>query len=399
MIVTRTETIYLKQNKLLSYECHLSKNLFNEANYLIKQRMRVEKKWLRYKELDYILKNASINYHRLPSPIAQQTLRLIDKSWKAFFKSIKEWKKEPKKFLGRPKPPKYKAKNGEHIIYFTNQQCHIRDGYVTFPKLFDMKLKTTLTDVKLIQVRILPMGVGYRCEIVYEKDVDIKELDNKNIASIDLGLSNLVTMVNNIGKVPIIIKGNIPKSINQYYNKKLAKLKSDYKKHGLYSTKRIQRLHHKRNLKINDFFHKTSRYIIDYCVKNNIGTLIVGHNEGWKQNIKIGVKNNQKFVQLPFNKLIMQLEYKCEENGINFITTEESYTSKCSFLDNESMEKHDVYCGNRFKRGLFKTANGTIINADVNGAYNIMRKVISEFEGIEDVALHPVCISHEHICY
>ena len=149
-------------------------------------------------------------------------------------------------------------------------------------------------------------------------------------------------------------------------------------------------------MKINDFFHKVSKKIVDYCIKNNIGTLIIGYNQGWKQDCEIGKKNNQKFVQIPFFKLKNQIEYKCEDVGINVKFQDESYTSKCSFLDDEEVNKKPYYLGQRMKRGLFRSSNGTIINADVNGAYNIMKKAIpGAVKGIEGVALHPVRLSHE----
>lgn len=398
MIVKRTEIIYLKHSDNISSLCHISKNLYNQANYLIKKELDENNKWLHYKELDELLKDTE-NYRKLNRQTSQQILRTLDKSWKAFFRAIKDWKKNPSKYLGMPRPPKYKKKNGEHMLIFTNQQCKIKDGILKFPKLVNFKLKTRITN-KLNQVRIIPMGVGYKCEIIYEKEIKESKLKNNNIACIDLGLTNIVTMVNNIGEKPIIIKGGIVKSINQYFNKEKARLQNLHDKCNQNTLKSISKLYHVRNNKINDFFHKTSRTIINLCIKNDIKTLVIGYNEGWKQECNMGKRNNQNFVQVPFNKLVQQLEYKCEDAGITFVKQEESYTSKCSFLDNESICKQEQYIGKRFQRGLFKSSNGLIINADVNGAYNILKKAIpNAIEGIEDVALHPVSISHEHICY
>jgi IS605 OrfB family transposase len=148
-------------------------------------------------------------------------------------------------------------------------------------------------------------------------------------------------------------------------------------------------------MKINDFFHKASKRIVDFCVKHNIGTLVIGYNEGWKQEVDMGKRNNQKFTQIPFHRLLEQLKYKAEDVGLKVIEQEESYTSKCSFLDGEPVERRTSYLGKRIKRGLFRSSNGTIINADVNGAYNIMKKAIPDLDGIEGVALHPVSIAHE----
>lgn len=385
MIEQRTETIYLQYNPVLSSFCHISKNLYNQANYIVKQGM-IDRNWIRYKELDSLLKD-NPSYKSLPAQSAQQTLKLLDKNWSSFFASIREWKRDPSKFLGMPRPPKYKHKNGEFALILTNQQCKIRNGIIKLPKkLGNLEIKTRLKQFN--QIRILPQGVGYKCEIVYEKEMIDLHLDKERVAAIDLGIDNLITMVNNIGETPIIVKGGIVKSTNQYYNKEKAKIQSFLDKHKLQSSRRLDYMTHKRNLKINDYFHKSSRAIINYCIKNNIGRIIIGYNELWKQESNMGKKNNQKFVNIPYLKLIQQIEYKAAEVGISTEKTEESYTSKCSFLDLEPMEKRN-YVGVRVHRGLFKSSNGTLINADCNGAYNIMRKVISLKE-IEDVVLHPI---------
>lgn len=218
-----------------------------------------------------------------------------------------------------------------------------------------------------------------------------------NIISIDLGLDYLATITNNIGKTSIVVNGRNIKSINHYYNKKLAKLKSEI---GTGTSKRIQILTLKRNNKIRDALHKTSHFIISYCIKNMIDTIVVGSNKNWKQNIFIGKRNNQNFVQIPYDTLLKQIEYKALKEGIKMIITEESYTSKASFLDidtlpmfnNKKPEKHK-FSGERIHRGLYKTANNTLINADVNGSLNIGRKVFLNdlwSDRIEGVVFHPV---------
>jgi len=221
-------------------------------------------------------------------------------------------------------------------------------------------------------------------------------LDKKRIIGIDLGLNNIITIANNAGLPPAVIKGNIIKSINQFYNKQLAIYKSIKDKQGIvYETKNIQILTRKRNNKINNIFHKISRKIVDYCIDYNFGTIIIGYNRTWKQNINIGKLNNQKFVQLPFFKLISQIQYKSKLIGIELIVEDESFTSKCSFLDNEPIEKHKIYKGKRIGRGLFRSQRGIFINADVNGAYNIIKKAFPKAisaDGIEGVGLHPYSI-------
>ena len=231
MKVTRTEQIWLPPNKILSNLCHLSKNLFNQGNYLIKQTLDKEGKWIHSNEIDKILNgkgaDPSENYKHLPSGTAQHILISLDKSWKGFFRAIKEWKVHPEKFYSKPNPPRYKKKNGEHILFFTNRQCKIEDNILEFPKKVGFELRTRLpNDTNLREVRIIPKGVGYVCEIVYQKEVDVKEKDKNRVVGIDFGSKNIIAMVNNIGLKPIIVKddGTGIKSINQFYNKRMAEL-------------------------------------------------------------------------------------------------------------------------------------------------------------------------------
>lgn len=396
MIFKRVEEIWIKPNKQISYYCHLSKNLYNEANYIIKQEYSKSGKWVRYYELNSKLKTSE-NYKLLPSQTAQQTLRLLDRSWKSFFNSIKIWKKNKNQFKSRPKPPKYKNKNGEYILVFTNQQCKIRNNKLIFPKMLNFELKTRFDDkTNLREVRIIPKGIGYSIEIVYDKEIEPANLDKERIIGIDLGIRNLVTIANNIGEKPIIVKGGVCKSINQFCNKEISRIQKIYMNQGIKTGKKLKKIINKRNRKIKDYLHKVSRFIINYCIKNNIGTIIIGYNQDWKQNLNIGKKNNQNFYQIPFNTLINQIKYKSEETGIDIILQEESHTSKCSFLDNEPIEYHNEYMGKRIKRGLFRSKNGIIINADVQSALNIIRKAVPkafakvEADGIEGVELHPI---------
>ncbi|ABY95675.1 transposase, IS605 OrfB family [Thermoanaerobacter pseudethanolicus ATCC 33223] len=367
--------------------CFTAKNLYNYANYIIRQEFINNNKWIRYKKLNKTLKEHE-TYKNLPAQTAQQTLRLLDRNWKSFFKAMKEWRKDKSKFNGKPKLPKYKKKNGRSIAIFTNQQCKIKDGYLTFPKT-DLKLKTRV-EGKLKEVRIVPKGSVYVIEIVFEKEVVETKKSSKRIAGIDLGLNNFVTLVNNIGVKPIVINGKVIKSINQYYNKKKAEPMSYVGNRG--TSNRIKKLSIKRDNKIKDLMHKISRFVANWCKQYDIDTLIVGYNAGWKQEIELGKINNQNFVSIPFNTFINMLKYKCEEEGITFILVEESYTSGCSFLDNEEISKENYNSNRRIKRGLFRSNKGILINADVNSGYNIIRKVFPEAfaEGIEGVGLHPV---------
>ena len=220
----------------------------------------------------------------------------------------------------------------------------------------------------------------------------IREFQDK----VDLGINNLATLTTNlIGDTPMVISGKVVKSYNQYYNKQVAHYKSILElQNGRKTSRRIRRLHLKRKLKIEDYMHKTSRYIVNQLVSKGVNTLIIGKNDGWKQDINIGKVNNQKFVQIPFESLISKLQYKCSLVGINVELINESYTSKCSFLDGETIEKHEEYVGKRIHRGLFRSAQGTLINADVNGSYNILRKSKPKafVDGVEGVVVHPVIL-------
>ena len=396
MKIIRTEQIWIKGDSIISNLCHLSKNLYNQANYIIKNAEK--ENWIRYGDLNKILKEESENYQSLPAQTSQQILKLLDKSWTSFFRAIKAWKKHPNNFYSKPNPPRYKKKNGEHVLVFTNQQCKIKDGILKFPKKVNLEIKTRLLDAtNLREVRIIPKGVGYVAEIVYEKEVEVEKKDESRVVGIDIGVRNLITIVNNIGLKPIVVKGGVAKSINQFYNKEKARVQSIYDLQGIKYGSKIQKLTVKRERKLNDYFHNVSRFVVDWCSKHDIGQIIVGHNDNWKQKVNIEKKNNQSFVQIPFDKLIQKIAYKAEEVGITLKEQEESHTSICSFLDNEPIEHHDRYLGKRVKRGIFRTVRGILINADVNAGYNIIKKAVSkafakvEADGIEGVALHPLC--------
>jgi len=363
--------------------CFLSKNLYNYSLYQIKQHFELTGNFLYFNPLEKEMRITNqFDYRNLPAQTSQQILRVIDSNFRGYFQLLRKWKKNRKSLTGCPKPPKYKDKvKGRNLVIFTNQQVRIqkKTGYINFPKITGLKpLNTKVTNLQ--QVRIIPQTGCYIIEVIYEKE--ITEHENLNIdkfLSIDLGVNNLASIITNQpGLNPILINGKIIKSINQYYNKTLAKLQSDLKKnHNKNSSNRTQRLNLKRNNKINDYLHKTSHFIVTYCIENNIQNIVIGKNKEWKQNCNIGKVNNQKFVSIPFEKLIHMIQYKAELNSINVILHEESYTSKCSALDLEPIKKHEKYIGKRVKRGLFKYSNG-LVNADINGSLNILRKVIKD---------------------
>jgi putative transposase len=365
-----------------------------------------EHRYLGYDFLEFIMKGTE-PYSLLMVQVAQQTLRLLDKNWKSFFESIKDWKVNPSKYKGMPKLPNYKAKSGRFNAVLTNQNCKLKDEYIKFPQLFNgLKLKTGVKE-GLQQIRINPCGQLYMLEVVYKVDrTDIKEIDqqsSKRIVSIDLGLSNFATITNNIGLQAVVIKGEGVKTINHYYNKQLAEIKSELKKsNNLDWSNGLDRMTIKRNNQIEDFMHKASRWVINYCSENNIDTIVIGKNEGWKQEVNLGKRNNQNFASIPYNSFISKLEYKCQDVCIKSIVNEESYTSKASFLDDDVIPVHKIdnknqytFSGRRIKRGLYQSREGILINADVNGSYNIGRKVfpMQYAKGVMDVALHPVRVN------
>jgi putative transposase len=386
---------YFKEIDML---CFFSKNLYNQANYIIRQSFIKEKKYLNYNEIQKILQTHE-TYKSLPSKVSQQILIILDKNWKSFFKSIKEYVKKPNKYLGKPKLPRYKDKiKGRNILVYTIQAISKKEIKKGIVKLSGTNISIKTEQEKIQQIRIVPRNNEYVIEIIYEKGEEKLNLNKENFISIDIGLNNLATITSN--KInPLIVNGRVLKSVNQFYNKEKAKLQSFIGDKG--TSKRIIKLTNKRNKKVSDFLHKSSRYIVNQCLKNDIGTIIIGKNENWKQDINIGSKNNQSFVNIPHSTFIKMIEYKAKLLGISVILTNESYTSKCSFIDNEPLVKQSNYLGKRVKRGLFKSADGIKINADVNGSLNIARKVIPNVDinnliltkGIEGIVVFPVRVN------
>ena len=302
-------------------------------------------------------------------------------------------KKKDNKYDKPVRIPRYLDKQGRNIAIFNKQtvsKTYLRKGLIKLSSL-NILIPTKVTESNIVEVRVLPRNNHHIVEVVYKVEEKESKPDNGRYASIDLGLNNLATISSNVIK-PFIVNGKPLKSINQYYNKEVARLQS-LLKNNRKTSKRINNITLKRNNKIKDYLHKSSKTIVNFLVSNSISTLVIGYNEEWKQNINLGRRNNQSFVGVPFYVFIKQLEYKCKLEGINVITTEESYTSKCSFLDSEPLRKHSIYKGKRIKRGLFKTFKGKLINADLNGSLNILRKVIGEFQYPIEVCSTPLKIT------
>lgn len=352
-------------------------------------------KYLGYEFLEYLVKDG-VDYKSLMAQVSQQTLKLLDKNWISFFESVKKWRKNKTGFTGRPKLPKYLNKNGKNIIIFTNQNCKHENGKIIFPTCFNQFELNTKIDGKLQQVRILPRNRYFILEVVYKiNPIKLKEDNNKYI-SIDIGLDNLATMTNNCGFSPIIISGRKLKSINKYYNKQLSHYKEIAKRmNNLDYTNRMNRLTIKRNNMITDLIHKASKSVIDYTLSCEANTIIIGNNKDWKRESKMSKKVNQSFVGIPHQDLIKKIMYKAENTGINVIITEESYTSGTSFLDSELPIKENYNKSRRIHRGLFISNKGIKINSDVNGSYQIMKKVFPNVfdHGIEDFGLNPIRVN------
>ena len=390
--------------------CWESKNLYNLANYIVRQEFiqttKEKEQGLRdtahiYNYYDLCKLCVDSNpYKALGSNIGQATLKILANTWKSFFAAIKDWKKNPSKYTGRPKLPGYLDKEkGRQVVGLDSNKVKNKDGYVYFCwkslKYMNNHFKLDF-DNRILSSRFAPKNDEIYFEVIYEIEVEEEEKESNNIASIDLGINNLMTVVTNCDKQLFVINGKPLKSMNAYYNKKKADMQSSLmtktKKHN---SKRMTKLTNKRNNKVSDYLHKASKYVCDWCVENGIDTLVCGHNTGWKQESDMGKKNNQNFVSIPHATLINQLKYKCEDRGIKFIEVNEAYTSGTSFLDKEKPCKENYNKERRKYRGLFVANDGTEINADVNGAYQIMMKAFPNafVEGIQGVGLHPVIVN------
>lgn len=401
--IQRAEQIVIRKEhpkfKIIDEQCFHSKNLYNEANYVIRQEFIENGNYISYYDMNKEFKTHE-NYKLTFSQPANCTLRLLDKNWKSYFKAIKDWKQHPEKYLGMPKLPKYLKKDGRFPWMIPNNQLYYDYDkstiYIRNRLMNDYEWKCRCLG-RPIQVRFIPKGSCYVMEIVYEAEIPDVKTESNRIASIDLGVDNLVTMTNNIGLNPIIINGKGIKSINQYYNKRLAKEKSLLKiRHGKDWSKKLDAITFKRYQRIKNYMHNTSSYIVKWCVENEIDTLVVGKNKEWKQNASMSKGSNQKFVDIPYQMLLLQLKYKCENVGIKYVETEESYSSGTSFLDGEEPIKQNYDKSRRIERGLFKSNSGLLINSDVNGSLQIMMKVFpnafNERYGIE-VFLTPIVIN------
>jgi putative transposase len=352
--------------------CVKAKNLYNQSLYYWRQSIFGNIKYFTEFELTGLFAEYNEeNYKSLPAQTSQQVIKLLFKNIKSWQKARKEYAKNPSKFLGRPKLPKYKKETS--IVSFTNQQIKLKDGFVYFPKMTNLEpLKTKVDNV--CQVRIIPNSNHFTVEVVYEKQEKQLQAYNGNWMGIDLGLNNLATCTTK--ETGTIYNGKPLKSINHFYNKRKSQLQSLLPQ-GSYLSKRINRLTSSRNNKVENYIHQISNKIIKQAENENVTKVIIGNNKNWKQDVNLGKKTNRNFVSIPHSSLIEKIQYKGLLVGIEVLVTQEAYTSKCSALDLEPIQKHDKYVGKRKKRGLFVTAEGKLINADCNGSLNIARLGLS----------------------
>jgi putative transposase len=385
-----------------------SKNLYNAALYLTRQTYIKDHTLLSYGERDKFSQPTS-EYRALPAKVAQWVLRQVALAWKSYLAARAAWEAHPSRFHGHPKLPKYLPKPGRNLLTYTEQaisRSPKNSGYVV-PSGLNIRVATRQSTID--QVRIVPHASHYTVEVIYERPVTPADVDPMRIAAMDIGLNNLAAVTTNQpGITPFLVQGRPLKALNQWYNKRRARLQAKLPI-GHYASRQLDVLTDKRQRQIASYLHVASRRIVDWLEGQHIGTLIIGKNDGWKQAVRLGKRSNQNFVFVPHARFIQMLQYKAELVGIRVLVGEESYTSKCSFLDLEPVVRHDAYMGKRVKRGLFRASDGRWINADINGAYNILRKVVPNAfgNGIAGVVVHPVRIalangphgSNAHVVY
>ena len=385
--------------------CQIARRIKNATHYLIRHEKKPNGKSLSHSDADKWLKaNNPKLYKKLPSAMAQRMTQIAGQEWSSFYQAKASFSTNPERFKGAPKPPRYA--NKATTTYIGRNGFRVENGVVYFagdviPPVktqysFNQDWNAKVQDTILMEVRVIPKGNCYIIEFIVDEAKLVSDgqfcplLDKSRKAGIDLGIDNLVAIATNQPDIlPALVKGKGLKSINAWFNKRVAKLRSL----GKYD--HITAVTNKRHRQIKDTLHKASRFVADYCVTHNIGQVVIGHNTGWKQDINIGKRNNQKFVAIPHTVLINQLRYKLATLGITVVVREESYTSKASALDNDHIPTRGdhvipVFSGKRVKRGLYKSSSGKLINADLNGAANILRKESGELVACRGLMNRPI---------
>jgi putative transposase len=396
-IISRDDPRFAK----LDAEAFASKNLWNAANYLVRQSFIHEGIYLDTVKVFHQIKSHEA-YQALPRKVSNQVLIQLHKAWVAFFEAMSEWHEHPEKFLGRPGLPKYKHKTeGRNLLVYEKgaiSQRALKRGLLSLSALGEL-VKTRQKKETIVQARLVPRGTHYVIEVVYERKAEQASVDPALFAAADLGVSNLAAITSNKpGFVPVLVNGRVLKSINQGYNKQREHLQKKLAQENRFTSHQLDTVTDKRNRRIKHQLHLASKAIIGLLVTEGIGTLIIGKNAFWKQGVEMGKRNNQAFVQIPHTRFIEMLRYKAELVGIMVIITEESYTSKASFFDRDAMPVYDpgdqaehIFSGRRDGR-WYRVKGRDPIHADVNGSYNIGRKVFpTAFDGlgIEASAVRP----------
>lgn len=384
-----------------------AKNLYNLALYEMRQVYFQQGAYLSLADVYHRVKHSDA-YTALPRKVSSDVLRQLDKAWRSFRGEVKAWYEHPELFIGRPNIPRYKHKTkGRFLLTYSKQAISLKalKRGMLAPSGLGIEVPTKQPIIAIRQARIVPRSGYYIVEVIYEKPLAQADVNPSYYAGIDIGTNNLAALTSNKpGFTPIVINGRPVKSVNQYYNKRYKQLKKKLPEaERKRVTKRMERMTTRRTRRIDHYLHTASKRIIAILVEKGIGTLVIGKNDGWKQNVNMGRRNNQTFVQIPHARFIEMLTYKAELVGIRVLVTEESYTSAASFLDRDPLPAYNAknhqkqsFDGKRIKRGLYQAADGRYINADCNGSYNIVRKVAPNAfgpEGVEDFAVHPVRIT------
>ena len=394
----RSEKIIVKKDEVIDKWLQQATAIYDQSLYYLRQEyFQAEKEHRKpdYKNIklyDLVKETEVWKNSDLDSNAKQYVIRNVSDNWFSFYKTCKAYWKDRSKFKGSPKLPRYlEKKNKSSVLIFDKSRLRQKDEEHNTLCLPKSKRKIQIPKyIKISSIKCITVSRYYgklKLTISYEKEVEKRKLNQNSYLGIDIGVNNIVAITINNQNKSWIVKGGCIKSINQFYNKKLAEYKSILEKLNKKKTsKRIQRLNMKRKHKLDFEFHILSKKIVDLCVENDVGNIVIGHNKWWKQNINMGKRNNQNFSNIPFNDLIHKIQYKAEEVGINCLLTEESHTSKIDHLVNEEMKKQDSYLGKRVKRGLFKSSCGKILNADINGAIGILRK-LKAFSDVELINL------------
>ncbi len=398
-VIKRTDSYY---NECMDI-CIISKQLYNVGLYQLRQALINDSKFMSSKVVYEGMKQNE-NWISLPRKVSNKIWKQVTTNWSNWLKGLKKYKKIPNSFTGKPQMPKYN-KSLNTVTY--------EKGALGTKGLSKGQIRLSQTNIILdvsslkgdiVEAKIIPKKNKFIIKVTYKEEMTENELDYNKIAGIDLGINNLITVATNQANLPhVMVNGRGLKSINQYWNKKVSKLKSKLAK-GIRSSKRIRNLTDKRNTKIDYYLHKASYKVVKWLIDNQVGTLVIGKNKQWKTKIKIGSRNNQNFVQIPHARLIQLIIYKYEQQNGIVVTNEESYTSKASALDLDALPKRKLkkkqsFSGRRIKRGLYKTAKGLLINADVNGALNIIRKVAKNSidDLVEDAQFIHRCVTPKFI--